>query len=675
MISGTRLPESLNRQTGSIHARSLFVWLTPVAIVAAAYWFCLRWLFPGYFAPFSAFHVDFYDYAAAGLQPFRVLITRYPRPVSYVVMKCLAFPGFTALLFWGIFIALANILLTFAIACRAFRLDAWRALAPFALFVLLLFAHPQFYIEHRHDLPAEVSYLFLALTLLAWISFVRGRRAFSLLRNTVLVTTALFCLVLFAFAKETYFVSALCLIVGLALANRADRRIHSAFLAAMVVLEACSLAWNLHISGPFVNLSADATNTYKIDVSPVSVAQSYSFYLAHLLNPALVLLPLLGVAVVWRDRSRRILALAFLFSGLAVFVPHAVLPNHLIAEYAWAAAPLVLAPVLLVNESPIRSIAPKLTPAFAFTGVLAILVLFGPRGYRQEYQTSDERWMVNADRRGSAVVRSLALLQSIRRPARVLIVGLEDASIPWESGDFIRSEFGDRITWAVLLPQNIRYRRSSRLVTFKNPIDLSLADFDYVVTYNSSGQLTRVRETASIPSSQPVVETFVPSIGPVLSRVREQPQDPAPLIQSAQLLLGWGFYKQAEQALNEARQKGATAESTQRLTAELQAARASETSGVAEAAGLMARPDRILQPDGSGFAATELFWKIPDGVAGEIHVNAPDGPLFTAADGPGHARTGKWVSDGMRFYLQDVSGGKILSAQNTLAQVQVNVVR
>jgi hypothetical protein len=87
-----------------------------------------------------------------------------------------------------------------------------------------------------------------------------------------------------------------------------------------------------------------------------------------------------------------------------------------------------------------------------------------------------------------------------------------------------------------------------------------------------------------------------------------------------------------------------------------------------------ANPGHISQPDGSGLGVTELFWNAPDGVFCEIHVGAPEGPLLTSGKS-GHARTGKWVRNGMQFFLQDVTGGKPLTSENTLAKIKVEVTR
>jgi hypothetical protein len=69
----------------------------------------------------------------------------------------------------------------------------------------------------------------------------------------------------------------------------------------------------------------------------------------------------------------------------------------------------------------------------------------------------------------------------------------------------------------------------------------------------------------------------------------------------------------------------------------------------------------------SGANGTALIsWDAPNASTIEVHVGSPTGPLFTLNGNQGGAWTGAWVTDGMTFYLQDVSNGPA-SAQNTLA--------
>ena len=88
---------------------------------------------------------------------------------------------------------------------------------------------------------------------------------------------------------------------------------------------------------------------------------------------------------------------------------------------------------------------------------------------------------------------------------------------------------------------------------------------------------------------------------------------------------------------------------------------------------LSASPDPAPPTDGTGLVQVTLTWGAPGLSPVEIHVGAPDGVLMAAGGPSGSVSTGAWVSNGTRFYLQDASGGKPLTAANTLAQVMVIV--
>ena len=76
-------------------------------------------------------------------------------------------------------------------------------------------------------------------------------------------------------------------------------------------------------------------------------------------------------------------------------------------------------------------------------------------------------------------------------------------------------------------------------------------------------------------------------------------------------------------------------------------------------------PNPIMAPAGADGTAT-IAWDAPNASLIEIHVNSPTGPLFTLNGNRGKMATGAWVTDGMTFYLQDVSSSPA-SAQNTIA--------
>jgi hypothetical protein len=72
--------------------------------------------------------------------------------------------------------------------------------------------------------------------------------------------------------------------------------------------------------------------------------------------------------------------------------------------------------------------------------------------------------------------------------------------------------------------------------------------------------------------------------------------------------------------------------------------------------------------DSSGLGVTTVSWNSSGASDVEVHINSPSGPTFALwGPGPGFEVTGRWVSNGMKFYLQDVSNGRPLTSANTLA--------
>jgi SAM-dependent methyltransferase len=86
--------------------------------------------------------------------------------------------------------------------------------------------------------------------------------------------------------------------------------------------------------------------------------------------------------------------------------------------------------------------------------------------------------------------------------------------------------------------------------------------------------------------------------------------------------------------------------------------------------GLITADPNPFRPDSQGLGQTTLSWLAQGASKVEVRVNAPDGPLLTT-EGPGRHSlpTGHWVRDGTTFYLQNVSKGLPLVAENTIATV------
>jgi parallel beta-helix repeat protein len=88
---------------------------------------------------------------------------------------------------------------------------------------------------------------------------------------------------------------------------------------------------------------------------------------------------------------------------------------------------------------------------------------------------------------------------------------------------------------------------------------------------------------------------------------------------------------------------------------------------------LTASPNPIPVAAGAIGGQTTLSWNAPDAQFIEIHLNSPNGQLFTYMGNRGSIQTGPWVADGTTFYLQDVTGENPRTADYTLTTLVVHL--
>jgi parallel beta-helix repeat protein len=90
---------------------------------------------------------------------------------------------------------------------------------------------------------------------------------------------------------------------------------------------------------------------------------------------------------------------------------------------------------------------------------------------------------------------------------------------------------------------------------------------------------------------------------------------------------------------------------------------------------LTANPNPIPVTGNAIVGQTNISWNAPGAQAIEIRIGSPNGTVFTDQGNRGSLQTGLWVSDGLTFYLQDVSGGNPLTSDYTLATLVVHLQR
>src|SRR5881628_1473397 len=93
-------------------------------------------------------------------------------------------------------------------------------------------------------------------------------------------------------------------------------------------------------------------------------------------------------------------------------------------------------------------------------------------------------------------------------------------------------------------------------------------------------------------------------------------------------------------------------------------------------AAIIADPNSIKVCDNSGIGITAVAFTIePPVEAVDVRVGSPTGGQLASLGHSGYAITGLWVTDGLVFYLQDITNGKALTPENTLATVTARVTR
>jgi hypothetical protein len=99
----------------------------------------------------------------------------------------------------------------------------------------------------------------------------------------------------------------------------------------------------------------------------------------------------------------------------------------------------------------------------------------------------------------------------------------------------------------------------------------------------------------------------------------------------------------------------------------------SPVGNISGATGPIAASPNPAAKSSNGDATTTISWTASGQTWVEIHIGSPNGPLFASSLGPGSATTGPWVSNGMMFYLQNVTESLPLTAANTPGMVVENV--
>lgn len=542
-VQSTEHPRMLPPQTPSGVPRPTFgMCAAACGLLVALYCLSLACLFPGYLHPLTPFHVDFYRYVGDRTIPWMAILKSYPRPAAYAAEKVLATWGLPGFMLGEIAVSLASIVLTAALVLRLTPQLIALPFASFTLYCVLLVAHPDFYFEHRHDEPAEVSYFFLLLAFHLWMTYSHKRRWWLL--PPILVSG-----ILFAFSKETFYLALPCLIAALCIRQRSQWKRHASFGLMLLSLCAASLAWARHLSSPFVDPHAAATDPYHVDLSIRSLFHWFWFYVRHLYTPGSAALVLLALSLSRRRKPLFAVGLLFVLAGLGALAPHAALPRHIFEEYSWVGAPLALAPVLFVFSLQIDQ---RIMAGVSL--LLCAICLWGPQGYKRRYGAYIDRWNIEQESINFNLLQSMERLRAIPAGSNVLIAGLETPFVPWAVPDFVHIALGNDKRWKVVLtPGDLKYQ-SERSTLIALP-EVDPKAFDYVARYGPDGKLQSVqgKQWASQIGDPALV---VPRLAEAQREISGPSPHAATFDRAIEAFLTWGAWDDAARAIAAAKAKG-----------------------------------------------------------------------------------------------------------------------
>jgi hypothetical protein len=511
-----------------------------LAIAALTYFLCLQFVFPGYFRPLVPHHDDFYFPPGLSYDGHSIVEKlQWPRPMGFLAMEVLGKLGLQGYLFVLVLVTLASAVLTIALARRILRQPvSWIITLAYCL---LLFAHPSFYVDYLHDAFGTLSYLYFILAMHAWYNYRQNGD-----RRWVAACAGL--LLLIAFTKETYFVSALVFwLIQIYLCRGAQRRMGILLTAGCCVFFAAGLAANAHSMTAVLHVKTEARSPYYVSLAPAPVARSFWFYASRLFHPAALGLVLSGIVAVYGRREQMTMACALAVAGASALLPYSVLPNHLDSMYAWTGAALAFSPVLFVSQ--LFHQKPVWRTAAVGAG-LAALVFLSMRASRAAYE--EHRWTIAQEQVNRNLLDSYPALKGLEGTvSKILITGLDMPFQPFHTASYIRAEFGAGREWTVLIPDRAAARQEVP-VRPSPPSAVHLQDYEAAFGFTEDGHLLRQWTRGQLQGAvtrEEIDRILFPGLNSAFDTLAKDPGNWGALLRAGTVYLKWGELDRAEDYL------------------------------------------------------------------------------------------------------------------------------
>jgi hypothetical protein len=445
-------------------------------------------------------------------------------------MELLGKLGLQGYLLVLVLITLANAALTMTLAQRIFgRPISWFVALAYCV---LLFSQPDFYVNYLHDGFGTVSYFYLILAMHSWYRYRENGEHWYVAVCAVLV-------LLIAFTKETYFVSALFFwLVQIFLCHGSQRRTGILLFSASLVFFAAGFFANAYSMSTVLHVKTGALSPYHVSLAPAAVMRAFLFYAARLFHPAVLAIVLSGIAVLYRTREQLIMAGALMVAGLCALAPYTVLPNHLDRMYSWTGATLAFSPALFLSQ-PRRRQGMWRTGA-VYAGVAA-LTLISIRTSAGRYE--DHRWAIAQEKINRNILNSYPALRALDASAsNVLLTGLDMPFQPFHTASYIRAEFGPRRNWTVVIP-GASAPKSEAPVQLCPPEAIHLGVYDAAFGFGEDGRLlykwTRI-QLQQASTRQEIDRILFPELNSILDALAKDPGDWNASLRAGIVYSQWG---------------------------------------------------------------------------------------------------------------------------------------
>lgn len=443
----------------------------------------LRFIYPGYYKPLWPNHGDFYIPLGLANAPIEFLhFFKVARPAGEAFFWIIGNFGLHGSILAVIFLIMLNCVLSAGIFRHLFPVALTaRYLVAFTAYAYLIFSHPYFYEFAAHDAFSQLSFFFLALSVLLFLRFCENPRSY-------LIPLCFCCALLGFLAKETYGLTALLLAITWFVTHK-KAHLRAAITPVVIAATAFSIAILINIANDSMFISSDSasSSTYHLVLTPGSIFTEWWRYAISGLNILSAITLVALAASAWLFLSPRVFkaVLIILAAAGAAWVPNALLPKHFYPGYSWNGSYLLFLPILSLPLLP-RAAPPS---GIACGAAILIAAYVSPVLSADKYLSNN--WSLSQEGINRNFITALDHINDQLMPDadyRVLVSGLNFPFHPFNHAYAIRMfPHMRKIHFSLLTYDGSRFTRGN--VKFLPPEPHLLATYREVWAFRPDGTL------------------------------------------------------------------------------------------------------------------------------------------------------------------------------------------